>query len=233
MWSATRSACAMIVSPGLTAADEGKNDASTTKRLSTSWARQNGSSTESRGIGAEHERAALVRRVLARRANASSTIQKPSRRRMRLRLVDQRAMRRQVVRPVAQPDASVAARRVTRLSSARQILRHRQPVDAARHPRTRRPTAGSCGTTVCAITPCVRPCDWICPSGYGVSRAREVEVVDRDRLLEHRRRSAGTDGSPASSSPGAPCSGGRRARTSSRARRDACRSPIAAAAPPS
>ena len=33
MWSATRSACATIVSPGLTAADDGKNDASTTKRF--------------------------------------------------------------------------------------------------------------------------------------------------------------------------------------------------------
>src|SRR5205085_4581280 len=49
MWSATRSACATIVRPGFTAADEGKNDASTTKRFSTSWVRQNGSSTDARG----------------------------------------------------------------------------------------------------------------------------------------------------------------------------------------
>src|SRR4030095_15389687 len=35
MCSATRSACATIVSAGLTAAEDGKNDASTTKRLST------------------------------------------------------------------------------------------------------------------------------------------------------------------------------------------------------
>src|SRR5690606_27285943 len=31
MWSATRSACAMIVRPGFTAADDGKKEASTTK----------------------------------------------------------------------------------------------------------------------------------------------------------------------------------------------------------
>ena len=37
-----------IVSPGFTAADEGKNDASTTKRLEMSCARQNGSSTDRR-----------------------------------------------------------------------------------------------------------------------------------------------------------------------------------------
>ena len=49
MWSATRSACATIVSAGFTAADEGKNDASTTNRFSTSCARQNGSSTDARG----------------------------------------------------------------------------------------------------------------------------------------------------------------------------------------
>ena len=49
MWSATRSACATIVRPGFTAADEGKNEASTTKRLATSCARQTGSSTDVRG----------------------------------------------------------------------------------------------------------------------------------------------------------------------------------------
>src|SRR5215468_2711533 len=49
MWSATRSACATIVSAGFTAADDGKNDASTTNRFSTSCARQNGSSTDVRG----------------------------------------------------------------------------------------------------------------------------------------------------------------------------------------
>ena len=37
-----------IVKPGLTAADEGKNEASTTNRLGMSWVRQNGSSTEAR-----------------------------------------------------------------------------------------------------------------------------------------------------------------------------------------
>ena len=50
MWSATLSAWAMIVNPGLTAADDGKKEASTTKRLSMSWERQKGSSTESRGF---------------------------------------------------------------------------------------------------------------------------------------------------------------------------------------
>src|SRR5205085_999477 len=49
MWSATRSAWATMVRPGLTAPDEGKNDASTTNRFSTSCARQNESSTEVRG----------------------------------------------------------------------------------------------------------------------------------------------------------------------------------------
>ena len=49
MWSATRSACAMIVSPGFTAADDGKNDASTTYRFSTSCARQYVSRTDALG----------------------------------------------------------------------------------------------------------------------------------------------------------------------------------------
>ncbi len=54
MWSATRKACAAIVSAGLTAADEGKNEASTTKRFSTSCVRQNGSSTDVRGPVPKH-----------------------------------------------------------------------------------------------------------------------------------------------------------------------------------
>ena len=41
----------MIVSAGLTAADDGKNDASTTNRFSTSCARQNGSRTDAVGSG--------------------------------------------------------------------------------------------------------------------------------------------------------------------------------------
>src|ERR1700751_5599246 len=45
-FSATRSACAAIVNAGLQAAEEGKNELSTTNRLLTSWERQNGSSTE-------------------------------------------------------------------------------------------------------------------------------------------------------------------------------------------
>ena len=36
----------MMVSAGFTAAEEGKNDASTTNRLSTSWLRHHGSSTD-------------------------------------------------------------------------------------------------------------------------------------------------------------------------------------------
>ena len=39
----------MIVNPGFTAADDGKNDASTTNKFGTSWARQKGSSTDRRG----------------------------------------------------------------------------------------------------------------------------------------------------------------------------------------
>ncbi len=46
MWSATRRACAAIVRPGFTAADDGKKEASTTKRFAMSWVRQNGSSTD-------------------------------------------------------------------------------------------------------------------------------------------------------------------------------------------
>ena len=41
MCSATRIACAAMVSAGLTAADDGKKEASTTNRLSCSKARQN------------------------------------------------------------------------------------------------------------------------------------------------------------------------------------------------
>ena len=78
---------------------------------------------------------------------------------------------------------------VTRFSGSRQILGHRQPVHAARDPRSRTPSSGMPGTivspTTCAITPCVRPCDWICPSGYGVSGPAQIEVVDGHRLLEH------------------------------------------------
>lgn len=40
----------MIVSPGFTAADDGKNEASTTNRFSTSCVRQNVSSTDSFGF---------------------------------------------------------------------------------------------------------------------------------------------------------------------------------------
>ena len=68
------------------------------------------------------------------------------------------------------------------------------------------------------MTPCVRPCDWIWPSGIGRVGPAQVEVVDRHRLLEHGVVRAGTDGTPASSSPGAPCSAGRRGPTSSRGR---------------
>jgi hypothetical protein len=49
MCSATRNACAAIVSPGFTAADEGKNEASTTNKFGTSCVRQYGSSTDVRG----------------------------------------------------------------------------------------------------------------------------------------------------------------------------------------
>src|SRR4051812_37491586 len=49
IWSAARNACATMVRPGLTAADEGKKEASTTNRFPTSCARQKGSSTERRG----------------------------------------------------------------------------------------------------------------------------------------------------------------------------------------
>src|SRR5688572_13709010 len=54
MWSATRSACAAIVSAGLTAADEGKNDASTTKRFSTSCVRHNVFNTDDRASVPKH-----------------------------------------------------------------------------------------------------------------------------------------------------------------------------------
>ena len=49
MWSATRSACAAIVSDGLTAADVGRKEASTTNRFGWSQARQKGSSGDVAG----------------------------------------------------------------------------------------------------------------------------------------------------------------------------------------
>ena len=72
----------MIVSPGFTAADEGKNEASTTKRFSTSWARQNGSSTESRG-SVPNTSVPHWCVVFLLPCECVTTIQKPSRRRMR------------------------------------------------------------------------------------------------------------------------------------------------------
>ena len=48
-WSATRSACAAMVSAGLTAAELGRKAASTTNRFEWSWARQNGSSADVAG----------------------------------------------------------------------------------------------------------------------------------------------------------------------------------------
>src|SRR4029079_16097680 len=82
MCSAVRSACATMVNPGLTAADEGKKDASTTKRFGTSWVRQNGSSTEGRG-SAPNTSVPHWCVVLRLPCECLTTTQKPRRRRIR------------------------------------------------------------------------------------------------------------------------------------------------------
>ena len=70
---------------------------------------------------------------------------------------------------------------VTRFSTLRQIFGHRQPVGGARHPRLVRPErnvpqldalVNPRVADALAMTACVRPCDWICPSGNGVSGPR-------------------------------------------------------------
>src|SRR5687767_9242544 len=83
IWSATLSACAAIVSPGLTAADEGKNEASTTNRFPISCARQYGSSTECRGSVPKHTVPHWCV-VFRPPCECLTTHQKPSRRSIRL-----------------------------------------------------------------------------------------------------------------------------------------------------
>ena len=135
MWSATRSACAAIVSAGIHRRRRGKERGVHDEQVSTSCVRQNGSSTDVARIGAEAQRAALVRRVLAACASASTTTQKPSRRRIRFVSSTSRSCAR---RCSAGSAAGCGRRASTRdaIVVARQILRHRQPVDAARHPRS-------------------------------------------------------------------------------------------------
>jgi len=93
IWSATRSACAMMVSAGFTAADDGKNDASTTNRFSTSCVRQNGSSTDVFGSAPKHNVPHwwVVLRLLC---ECVITIQKPRRFRMRVVSLTSRAWAR-------------------------------------------------------------------------------------------------------------------------------------------
>ena len=185
MWSATRSACATIVSPGLTAADDGKNDASTTNRFSTSWARQNGSSTDVARIGAEHQRAALVRGVPAAvRVRHDQPEAEPPQ--------DALGLRRPARWCAAGCSAGSAAgcgrrvRRVTRLSRrgrSSDITSQSTPrathalVGPQRNPRIR-PSAPSRRASAPATG-----------SGRADSARAgpaQVEVVDRHGLLEHR-----------------------------------------------
>ena len=72
-----------MVSAGFTAADEGKNDASTTNRFSTSCVRQNGSSTDVARI-VPNTSVPHWCVVFALPCECLTTAQKPSRRRMRL-----------------------------------------------------------------------------------------------------------------------------------------------------
>ena len=63
----------MIVRPGLTAADDGKNEASTTKRLPTSCVRQNVSSTEVLGAALTEGMQVIVGVADAGRAQPAGT----------------------------------------------------------------------------------------------------------------------------------------------------------------
>ncbi len=184
MWSATRSACATMVRPGLTAADEGKNDASTTKRFATSCVRHQGSSTDVRGSVPNAERAALVRGVLAlvrvRHHFPESEPVQDAR-----RLLDERV---RAPRGCSDGSAAGCARprpTVTRLSS-----RGRSSDIASQS--TPRATQASYAHTGIHGNHGLRHDAVRAALGLDVAerelrvRSAEVEVVDRDGLLEDR-----------------------------------------------
>ena len=105
MWSATRSARAAMVSAGFTAAEVGRKLASTTKRLGWSRARQKGSSTLSRRVGADARGAALVRGRAAGRRGATARAGSRRARSTAFSLRDQAAVGRPVRAPPVEQDA--------------------------------------------------------------------------------------------------------------------------------
>ena len=140
----------------------------------------------------------------------------------------------------ARAGCSAGSRSWMRPSAARRDTVLRRAADLRTSPASQRrapptPRTPSSGTqpapTVCAMHP-VRPTLRLDLAKRIAASSATIEVVDRHRLLEHGVVHAETDENPASSSPGAPCSGARRARTSSPAR-SVPRWPTAAAARPS
>ena len=107
---------------------------------------------------------------------------------MRLRLVHQLLVRGDVVRLVVQADAALRVQRHAVLGR-RQVLRHHQPVHAARHPRVVGAERNARDDGVAddlghhAVRAALR---LDVAQREARVRAAEVEVVDGDGLLEHR-----------------------------------------------
>ena len=101
----------------------------------------------------------------------------------------QALMRGDVVRPIPQPDAAVALDGDAILG-ARQVLRHHQPVDAARDPGIVGPERNAGHDRLAdhlrhhAVRPSLR---LDLPERVGQIGSRAVEIVDGDSLLEHGR----------------------------------------------
>ena len=181
-----------MVRPGLTAADEGKNDASTTNRFGMSCVRQYGSSTDDGRVVPEHERAALVRGVLGavRRRHDLPCAKAPQH---ACGLDDELLVGSHVVGRVVQANAAVFGERDAVVITG-QILGHGEPVHTARHPRVVRPHRhpGDAAREP-RVADDLRHQAMRAALRLDLServrnaRAAQVEIVHRDSLLEHRR----------------------------------------------
>ena len=154
MWiGRPRSACAAIVSPGLTAADEGKNDASTTNRFVDVVGAAERIEHRRARIGAEHQRAALVRRILRPRRVGE---------RLRRPVAETPQNLAQLARPAARAPAccsggTSSTMRPSGVERARDCRGpagpRSSPASRSRATPTRRtPTAG-CGASRCPCSP--------------------------------------------------------------------------------
>ena len=218
----------MIVNPGFTAADEGKNDASTTNRFGMSWARQNGSSTDRARIGAEAQRAALVRRVLRAERMLHDRPESGALEDV-FRLRDELLVRTEIVLPIREPNAAIAVNRDA-VVVARQVFRHRQPVDGAVGPSLPGPHRDRPAVPRRLALQRHRFCSALrlnLPERIAVGPVK-IEVVDRHRFLKHGR----VPSPPIERADHRRVMGhvatADRARTSSPVRRDARMSPTAA-----